>query len=85
MSAIVYLAAGAAAGWLADRALPGSPPYGAAAAALAGVVLSVLVALPLGDLWPHLFQVAVLPAAVGALVGAAALRLVLGRWLDRAA
>ena len=84
MSALVYLGLAVAAGWLADRALPGRPPYGAAAAALAGLVLGVTLALSLADQGPHLLEVAVLPAAGGAMLGAFALRLLLTRWLARA-
>ena len=79
MSVLTYLALAIAGGWLADRVLPGRPPYGAAAAALAGIVFAVLLALPLGDQGPHLLEVAVLPAAVGALLGAFALRYALAR------
>ena len=83
MSVLPYLVLAAVGGWLADRVLPERPPYGAAAGALAGVIAAVLVALPLGDLGPHLLEVAILPAAAGALVGALALRLVLARLVAR--
>lgn len=74
MSALVFIVLAFAAGWLVNRMAPVRLPYGTVASALAGLVLSVLVALPLGDQGPHLFAVALIPAAAGALVGAIAVR-----------
>jgi hypothetical protein len=79
VSALVFILVAGAAGVIADRMVAGRPPYGAGAAALAALGISVLVALPLGDQGPHLFDVAVLPAAAGALAGAIPLRLALAR------
>ena len=79
MSALVYIVCAAGAGWLMERLWPGRLPWSSVAAALAALTVSVLVALPLGDQGPHLFEVAVLPAGAGALAGAAAIRLALVR------
>lgn len=82
MSALLYLAlalvAGAVAAWRLRRV-----PYAAVACALAALVLAVLVSLPLNDKGPRLLEVAVLPAAAGALLGALAMRAGLARLSDR--
>jgi hypothetical protein len=83
MTTIVYLvfatAAGLAVGWFRGDRLP----YGVAACALAALILAVAVSLPLGDQGPHLFDVAVAPAALGALVGAMVARLAIARTVRR--
>ena len=79
VSAVVFISVACAAGWLADRMTSGRMPYGAGAATLAALVVRVLVGRPLGDLGPHLVEVAGVPAAAGALTGAVILRLALAR------
>lgn len=76
---MLYLTFGALAGVAADRLSPGALPYGWLAAALAGVIGSVLISLPLQDRGPTLLTVAAIPAAAGALLGAVALRWALTR------
>ncbi len=83
MSALVYCALAAAAGAVAGRIRSEHVPYAAAVCALGGLLVSVLVSLPLGDQGPHLLEVAVLPAAAGALCGAIGLRLMLARIIGR--
>ena len=75
MSALVYLVLALIAGALVGRSRNGRPPYGVAACTLGACVVAVLLSLPLGDQGPHLLQVAVVPAAIGALVGGLAVRL----------
>jgi len=83
MSALLYLLLSGAAGLIAGINAT-KVPYAAAACALAALIVSVTVSLPLGDQGPHLLQVAVIPAAAGALVGALAMRvalsLLVARW-----
>lgn len=79
MSGLVLIVIAVGAGALADRIGRPAVPYGGAACALAALIVGVLVALPLGDLGPHLLEVAVIPAAIGALAGAFGLRAVLRR------
>jgi hypothetical protein len=83
MSTLVYLvlatAVGLAVGWFRGDRLP----YGSAACALAALILAVAVSLPLGDQGPHLFEVAVAPALVGALAGAMVARLAIARTVRR--
>jgi hypothetical protein len=84
MSALVYLLlaglAGLVAGWFRGAGLP----YAVAVCALAALILSVTVSLPLGDQGPHLFEVALVPAAAAALGGAllarAMLEFAVRRW-----
>lgn len=85
MSALVYVLLATVAGVAADRLLPGAVPYGAVAAALAGLIVAVLVSLPLGDQGPQVLTVAVMPAAAGAWLGALAMRLLLARLTARSA
>ena len=77
MSTLVYLLlaafAGLAAGWFRGARLP----YGIVTCALAALILSVTVSLPLGDQGPHLFEVAVVPATAAALGGALLARVAL--------
>jgi hypothetical protein len=75
MSSVIYLALAGVAGVLAGAVRAGGVPYATAACGLAALIMAVTVSLPLGDQGPHLFDVAMLPATVGALVGAAATRL----------
>jgi hypothetical protein len=81
MSAVIYflfaVAAGAPASLHTRR-----PPYAAPACALGALVASVLISLPLNDTGPRLLGVALLPAAIGALAGALATRLMLNRLSD---
>lgn len=79
MSTLLYLTFGVLAGAAADRLLPRALPYGWLAAALAAVIGSALISLPLQDQGPTLLTVAVIPAAAGALIGAVALRMALTR------
>jgi hypothetical protein len=79
VSALVYLVLAGAAALLVERFGHTGVPGSRLAAALAGIVGSVLLALPLGDQGPHLLGVAVLPAAGGAILGALLLRLALTR------
>lgn len=72
----MYLVLAAAAGAAATVRVRGVP-YAGVACALSGLVVSVLISLPLNDKGPHLLQVAVLPAAAGAICGALAMRLLL--------
>ena len=84
MSTLVYLLLAGVAGIAAGRLGGARLPYAVAACGLAALVLSVTVSLPLGDQGPHLFEVAVVPAAVAALAGAllarAALAGAVRRW-----
>ena len=88
MSALVYLLLACVAGIAAGRLGGARLPYAAAACALTALILSVTVSLPLGDQGPHLFEVAVVPAAAAALAGALLARVALGgavrRWRIRA-
>lgn len=79
MSTLLYLLLGALAGLLVTRLLPRRQPYELIVSAPAAVVGAVLLSLPLGDQGPRLAQVAVGPAVIGALLGAGALHLLLGR------
>jgi uncharacterized membrane protein YeaQ/YmgE (transglycosylase-associated protein family) len=79
VSALIFVLVAAASGWVVDRMTPDRLPYGAGVTALAALIGSVLVALPLGDLGPHVVTVAVIPAVAGALGGAVVLRFILGR------
>jgi len=83
MSALVFLALAGAAGWVSGRTLRGDPPFASVACTLAALVTAVVVALPLGDIRPHLLTVAVPPAAIGSLVGAFVCRRALVRLSDR--
>ncbi len=83
MSALVYVVLALIAGALVGRSRNDRLPYGVAACALGALVVAVLLSLPLGDLGPHLFEVAPLPAAIGALIGGAAVRLGIGRLVAR--
>jgi len=88
MSTLVYVLFAGVAGITAGRLGDARPPYAATVSALAALVLSVTVSLPLGDQGPHLFGVAIVPAAAAALAGALLARVALGgavrRWRIRA-
>ncbi|HEY8490167.1 MAG TPA: GlsB/YeaQ/YmgE family stress response membrane protein, partial [Dehalococcoidia bacterium] len=58
-------------GWIADRIVPGELPWGWVGAILAGLVGSWVGTLILGDLGPEIFDIAVIPALVGAVILAA--------------
>jgi len=75
MSSLVYLVLSGLAGLLAGAVRAGGVPYAPVACALAALIMAVTVSLPLGDRGPHLFEVAMLPATAGALVGAVGMRL----------
>lgn len=84
MSALVYVALSAAAGLAIGRFGAHRPPYAAPACALAAIVGSVLLSLPLGNSEPRLLGVAIIPALAGACAGALLVRLLLQRLVVRA-
>ena len=84
MSALVYVVIALIAGAVVGRSRNDRPPYGVAVCALGACIVAVLVSLPLGDQGPHLFEVAVVPAAAGALIGGLAVRLGLNLLVPRA-
>jgi hypothetical protein len=69
MSALVYLVCAGMFALLVERLWPSGVPWAAIALLLAGITGGVLAALTLGDQGPHLADVAVAPAAGGALLG----------------
>lgn len=75
----MYLTLGVLVGGIADRLASGALPYRWPAAASAGVIGAVLASLPLQDQGPKFLAVALVPATVGASLGAAALQLALAR------
>jgi uncharacterized membrane protein YeaQ/YmgE (transglycosylase-associated protein family) len=83
VSTLVYLVISAVIGCAAGGVRAGRLPYAAFACTLAAVIASITLSLPLGDQGPHVYEVAVVPAAVGAVVGALLLRLTLERLVPR--
>jgi uncharacterized membrane protein YeaQ/YmgE (transglycosylase-associated protein family) len=55
-------------GWLADRIVPGSIPYGWLGAIVAGLAGAWIGGWFLGNIGPHLFGIALIPALVGAVI-----------------
>ena len=83
VSTLVYLALSTAAGGVFGGVGAARLPYAVPACTLAAVIVAVSVSLPLGDLGPHVAEVAVVPAAIGASIGALFLRLLLERLVPR--
>jgi hypothetical protein len=83
VSTLVYLALSVAAGAVIGGVRAGRLPYAGPACMLAAVIAAVTLSLPLGDVGPHLAEVAILPAAAGAGAGALLCRLVLARIVPR--
>lgn len=83
MSTLVYLALSLAAGAVIGGVRAGRLPYAAPACVLAALIAAVTLSLPLGDAGPHLAEVAIVPAAVGACAGALLCRLALARIVPR--
>lgn len=74
-----FLAVAVLAGLAVQRLAPLRLPYPFLPLSCAALCVAVVTGLPLSDLGPHLFGVALLPAAGGAVLGAAAIRLLLPR------
>lgn len=55
-------------GWLADRIVPGSIPYGWLGAIVAGLAGAWIGSWFLGSLGPDLFGIALIPALAGAVI-----------------
>ncbi|MGD9895033.1 MAG: hypothetical protein AB7R89_18925 [Dehalococcoidia bacterium] len=83
MSTVVYLVLAGVAGGFIGGVRRGRVPYAVPACILAGLIVSVVLSLPLGDQGPHLGEVAIIPAAVGAIGGALLLRVMLERLVPR--
>jgi hypothetical protein len=79
VSTLIYLVLAALAGGLVGGIRAERLPYAGAACALAALIVSIAVSLPLNDKGPHALEVAVLPAATGAFIGALAMRAALIR------
>lgn len=79
MSTLLYLVLAGVAGAAIGGFRPPSVPYAAPACILAALIVSVTLSLPLGDKGPHFAQVALLPAAIGAVAGALLFRIGLMR------
>ena len=83
---IVTLMVAALVGWIADKIVPGSIPYGWLGAIVAGLLGSWIGGILLGDAGPDIGGIALIPAVVGATILAFVLRWVgqsQGRQLDR--
>lgn len=65
--ALMLLVAGFV-GWLADRLVPGSIPYGWLGAIVAGLAGAWIGGWFLGSMGPDLFGIALVPALVGAVI-----------------
>lgn len=65
--ALMLLVAGFV-GWLADRIVPGSIPYGWLGAIVAGLAGAWIGSWFLGSMGPDLFGIALIPALVGAVI-----------------
>lgn len=65
--ALLLLVAGFV-GWLADRIVPGSIPYGWLGAIVAGLAGAWIGGWFLGSIGPDLFGIALIPALVGAVI-----------------
>ncbi len=65
-------------GWLADSIVPGRLPYGWVGAVLAGLVGSWIGTWLMGHFGPSIAGIAIIPAIVGAVIVALAVRLLHG-------
>jgi hypothetical protein len=83
MTSILYIMIAGVAGLVVGRPRGERLPYGVAACALGALIGAVALSLPLGDKGPHLFEVAIAPAATGALAGALLVRALLARLMAR--
>jgi uncharacterized membrane protein YqgA involved in biofilm formation len=83
VSTVVYLILAVVAGSIIGGVRRGRLPYAVPASMLAALIVSITLSLPLGDQGPHIGEVAVVPAAVGAVAGALLLRVMLERLVPR--
>jgi hypothetical protein len=83
VSTLVYLALAVVIGRIIGGVRGERLPYAAPACTFAAVIGSVALSLLLGDQGPHFGEVAVVPAIIGAGIGALLLRLTLEHLVPR--